>query len=697
MIPVDAEAGSPSPIKFERFLIFLRRYWWVPVFTLVVVVGVALVYLALRPPTYISLARVWETEKLSVPGDPAFTGDTANHYGTQIELLRSQKLQQLALAHLQNSRTNPIPLSQDSKPLQAHLRISQAPKSTVFNIEASCSNPEFAQAFLNALTVEYIEYKRNVRKTVSSDTLASISDQVLRLEKDLKSYQDALTAFVQTNNLIILQEEGNVAGVYLARLETQLSDIKLESQLLEASGVEQDWTGTTKTNGVSLADSLRGQYSGPVVVSTDRQTALREVELLKTARDKLSRYLRPKHPKIVKLTADIDRSQQLVDLFRNQSHEQLAAARQALKMKMEGFESAIKAWEPKVVAANARIAEAEHLKLNINRSQALYDHLTAHLQNVDLSRTMDKESEAILDAASPALRSYKVEAIVLGLAVFAGLAVGLAIVLLSDLRDDRFTSMSEASEKFAGAVVGQVPEVRNGNGNGSLPLLEHEDPRHMFAESYRNLRSALVFLPVEGERPRVILITSAVPEEGKSTVAANLARSLAFGGSKVLLVDGDLRRGILHELVGLAREPGLVEILQNSNAPHEVVQYTELPNLAFVSRGGGSTHPADVFLGPELDKLLARWRKVYDYILIDSSPVFADDDATTLAPKVDATLFVVRSRYSRAGVVREALELLGQRQAKVLGLVYNRADASARSYRYYKQDAYASSAANNGH
>jgi capsular exopolysaccharide synthesis family protein len=689
MIPVDAEGGAPSPIKIERFSIFLKRYWWVPLLTLVVAVGVAVAFIALRSPTYVSSARLWETEKLSVPGGPEFTGDTANYYGTQIELLRSQKLQQLALTRLQNSRTNPVPLGEDNRPLQVHLRIAQAPKSTVFNIEAASSNPEFAQSFLNALMTEYVEYKRNIRKTVSSDTLASISDQALRLEKDLKADQDALTVFERTNNMLILQEEGNIAGVYLARLETQLSDIKLESDLLEASVVDQEWTDTTKTNGLFLAESLRGPYSGPVFPSLDRQSSLREVELLKTERDKLSRHLRPKHPKIVKLNADIARAQQLVELFRSQNHQQLEAARQTLKMKLEGVESTIKDWEPKVQEANARIAEADHLKLNVNRSQALYDRLVALLQNVDLSRAIDQENEAILDTASPALRSYKVEAILLGLAIFVGLAIGLGTVLLIDLRDDRFTSTSEVSEKFDGAIVGQVPEVPVVIPNSPLPLLEHEDQRHMFAESYRNLRSALVYMPVEGEPPRVVLITSAVPDEGKSTVAANLARSLAFGGSNVLLVDGDLRRGTLHDLVGLASEPGLAEIIRASRDPQEVIQRTELPNLAFVSRGSTPVHPADIFLSPELDRVLSRWRKSFDYVLIDSSPVFAADDATTLAPKVDGTLFVVRSRYSRAGAVREALDLLGQRQAKVLGLVYNRADSSARKYHYYKHESYA--------
>jgi len=694
MVPMEAEGDSGSPLQIGRFFVFLKRYWWVPVLTVAVSLAVVLVYLAFAPPTYLSVARVWETEKLQVPGGAAFTGDLANYYGTQIELLRSSTMRQLALTRLQSSRTNTIPLGDDNKPMNVKLQVAQTPKSTVFAIQAACSNPEFAQAFLNALTVEYVEYKKNIRKLVSGDTLASISDQVLRLEKDLKADQDALIAFQRTNNLTILQQEGTIAGGYLARLKTQLSDLKLESQVMRASVLEQTWDASGKTNeSVLLADLLRNpNMTAPA--SPDHQSALREVELLKIEREKLSRFLRPKHPKIVKLDAAVDRAQKLVDIFHNQSREQLAAASDTLKMRIEGVESAIKEWEPKAVAANALIAEAERLKANINRSQVLYDRLVGLLQNVDISRNIDQETLAILDPASSAVRSYRIEMLVLGLAAGLGLVIGLGIVLLMDLGDDRFTSSREVSEKFAGTILGQIPEVVPTTRDGSLALLEHADARHAFAESYRNLRSALAFLRVEGDRPRVVLITSCLPEEGKSTVAVNLARSLAFGGSRVLLVDGDLRKGRLHEMLDLSPAPGLAELLQSPADPDRVFQTNCLPNLVFISRGDATGNPADAFFGPQLGEVLALWRQGFDYVLIDSSPVFAADDATTLAPKVDGTLFVVRSRSSRASEVRQALELLGQRQAKVLGLVYNRADASTLSYKCYKGEKYVQFGAN---
>jgi capsular exopolysaccharide synthesis family protein len=276
----------------------------------------------------------------------------------------------------------------------------------------------------------------------------------------------------------------------------------------------------------------------------------------------------------------------------------------------------------------------------------------------------------------------------LALAIIGGLSIGLGVVFLVEVRDDRLNSIVEVTEKFGGGVVGQVPELPEVEGGSQLLLLEDADEPHMYAESYRNLRSAILFLAVEGERPKIMLITSALPSEGKSTIAANLARAMGLSGSRVLLVDGDLRKGRLHEVLGLQGEPGLAEALRRPDDLDKAIQTNCRHRFAFLARGGQVSNPGDLFLGSAFDEVIRRLRQQFDYVLIDSTPIFAADDATTLAPKVDGTLLVVRSRFSRARPVREALELLCQRQARVLGLIFNRADASARSYYYYKHADY---------
>ena len=673
-----------SPFRIQKFIAFLRKYWWVPVLTLVVGLGAATAFFLLATPTFVSKAAMWETEKMNLPEGATFTQDQQTYLGTQTELLRSGRMRQLTLARLQAAGTNAVPLDKDGKPLGVKLKVTQAPKSSIFVVEAGSANPAYSQAYLDSLMDQYLEYKKNIRKVVSGDTLASISEQVQRMERDLKADQDALTTFQQSNNLAILQEEGTIAGGYLARLKTQLSDYQLESKLLEATALEQDLNGVGTTNFAgSLLAALSGQNSAPSQATAARQSAYQQVELLKIERAKLSKYLRPKHPKIVKLDEDIEKGQKLLELYHNQSRDQLATDRQALKMKTDSVEGSIKEWEVKVVDANARIAQAERLKLNVSRTQGLYDRLVNLLQNVDISRNIDQETLAVLESASPAERSYKLELAALALAILGGLTLGVGIIVLITIRDDRFSSVIEVNATFGDAVVGLLPEMTQKD-KTAMTVLEPDDPRFMYAESYRSLRSALLFLPVEGERPRVLLITSAVPNEGKSTIAANLARTLALGGSRVLLVDADLRKGRLHDMLGMQCEPGLVELLRHPDKLDSIVQQNSLENFFFLSRGKALGQSGDLFLNPAFDQLLTRIRRQFDYVLIDSSPVFAADDATTLGPKADGTLFVVRGNFSGARQVREALELLHQRQAKVLGLVFNRANASAHSYYYYK-------------
>jgi len=160
----------------------------------------------------------------------------------------------------------------------------------------------------------------------------------------------------------------------------------------------------------------------------------------------------------------------------------------------------------------------------------------------------------------------------------------------------------------------------------------------------------------------------------------------------VLLIDADLRRGQLHELFDTNREPGLAKLLRQQRPVAECIAPTALPNLSIIPSGEPSTDSSELFLSGDFDQLLQEAQKQFDYIIIDSAPVFAADDATTLAPKMDGVLFVVRGSFTRASLARQALELLYQRQAKVLGLIFNRANSHNGSYGYYKYADYCQSA-----
>jgi capsular exopolysaccharide synthesis family protein len=262
---------------------------------------------------------------------------------------------------------------------------------------------------------------------------------------------------------------------------------------------------------------------------------------------------------------------------------------------------------------------------------------------------------------------------------------GIAILLLLDRIDDRMASFTEFQHHFSENVLGQIPKEKT---KGKVTLLQPDDARHIFAESYRNIRSSIFFMPYDGPRPKTLLITSAVPNEGKSTVSANLAITLALSGARTLLIDGDLRRGALRDAFDISSKIGFAEVLKQEVNWREVVVPTSYPSLFLLPRGKTISQPSEHLLRESTDNLLKDLYSHYDYILIDSSPVLAADDTTSLAPKIDATLFVVRLSYTSARLTRKSLELLHARQVNVPGVILNYVDTSLPEYYYYQYAEY---------
>jgi capsular exopolysaccharide synthesis family protein len=200
-------------------------------------------------------------------------------------------------------------------------------------------------------------------------------------------------------------------------------------------------------------------------------------------------------------------------------------------------------------------------------------------------------------------------------------------------------------------------------------------------------------MPYDGPRPKSFLVTSAVPSEGKSTVSANLAITMALSGARTLLIDCDLRRGALRETFGISSKIGFSEVLKQEVNWREVVVPTAYETLFVLPRGKTLSQPSEHLLRDSTEALLKEIYQHYDYIIIDSSPVLAADDTTSLAPKIDATIFVVRLSYTSARLTKKALELLYGRQVNIPGVILNFVDTSLPEYYYYQYSEYYSTPA----
>lgn len=270
----------------------------------------------------------------------------------------------------------------------------------------------------------------------------------------------------------------------------------------------------------------------------------------------------------------------------------------------------------------------------------------------------------------------------------AGLAAGLLLLLLLDRFDDRANSFTDLQEMFDEPVLSQIPREKQADRNGRMRLLEPNDKRHAFREAFRNLRSSLLYMSSEDHHPKVLLITSAIPNEGKSVTAANLAITLAQAGGRALLVDADLRKGVQHERFGFESTPGLCEVLNGQIEWKAALRPTAEPNLFLLARGRTSTNPSELFLGPTTRNLLQEAAAQFDWVILDSAPVMAADDVATLAPRAEGVIFVFRANHTSARVARAALDLLYQRNVKIFGLAFNAIRPDSSDYYYYKYKSY---------
>lgn len=660
-------------IQSLRYLTILRKRWWVVLLTVSIGLCVAAWYVSQMPPAYRSEGRLMVSGQIRLTEGATYSEELVNFFGTQVELMKSEKVIESAQARVHALRP-------ELSPEKVALEVGQLPRASIFIMRAVGESPLYTQAYLNACMTEYVAAKKEMRSQKSESTTVAIQDELVRLEKEMDADGEKLHEFQKENNIGFLHEEGNSAGLYLAQLNRQLADLKTEYDLLELLNLDQNLdrektAATSGSNPSGARDTTLANY-GPLA---EYQRAKQQLQMLKAEREDFSRYLRPKHPTIVTLDEQINRGEKLIEAFRNQSVETLKTRRESIRLQIQNIEGVIKQWGEKALDLSRRVADFDKIKAKGERTKGQYDRLLANLRSVDVTKSVDQDTVTILDKASPAIsiRPGMVKIMSIGFGI--GLLLGLIILFIMDKLDDRISSFMEFGAHYPEHILGQIPTE---NMAGDLALLKHSDARHSLLESYRTLRSSLLFLPVEGARPKTLLITSAAPGEGKTTVASNLAIILAFSGARVLLVDADLRRGRLHSLFGIPPEGGFAKVLQQRIPWADAIVKTNIENLSVLPRGKSLPHPAEHFLSKVTDQFLQDVYDQFDYILLDSAPVLVADDTLSLAPKIDGVLFVVRFAQSSARMGRRALDLLNHRQVNVLGLICNDVHLSEAEYGY---------------
>jgi succinoglycan biosynthesis transport protein ExoP len=668
-----------------RFGRLLGKFWWIPLLTTTISLAIASLLVFQQKEMFVSAGRMMVSGRINIQQGASFSEELANFFGTQIELMKSAEVRGNAANRLaaMEPQLQPVPVT---------LSVSQLPQTSIFVLSTTGSEPQYTQKILDATMQEYVATKKEMRSSKSDSTQTAIMDEITRVERDMRQGEAELLAFQKENNVGYLEQEGNSAGAYLSTLNRQLADLKTQHELLDSLDIDQiiEKTQREPAQAGDIAARAVDPDSGSIFGDGMRPEeeylqAKQRLSVLKAQRDEFAKVLRPKHPQMVELGQQISEQETLIASFRSQSVDRLKNRRDSIKHQIDTLESAIKEWSTKALSLSQRLAEYNRIKATVDRSKGLYDRLVTNLHDVDVTRNVDQDMVSVLEKASPAqpIKPGLVRILVTG--TTAGLLFGLAILGFIFQIDDRVVSTLDLQPRFDEHILAQIPTEKH---KGPLEPLKANDPRHAFAESLRALRSSLLYLPFEGERPKTLLVTSAAPNEGKSTIAVNLAITMALAQVRVLLVDGDLRRGTLHRFFNRDCDPGLSDLLLDRVHPEKCILPTSIPNLDLATRGMSIPNPGEIFLGARLNQFLRDVYESYECVIFDSSPVLAADDTASLAPKLDAAMFIVRFSHSSTRLSKKAIELLRDRQANVIGLVCNDVSQAHQEYYHYKYPEY---------
>lgn len=600
--------------------------------------------------------------------------------------------------------------------LRERIRVSQKGNTDIAAIRAQAGDPEEAARIANTYAETYVEYTLEDNKRVARSIRQFTESQLKKVEQELAAYEQALTAMkdsIGAYSALAMEDPTGSAGEIFTTLN------RLEIELATALAERDQAQNQLAVLEEELKDrgSIFGQYrqiaSDPVLTNNPEIASLRaHLVDLQLQKARLLEQYTENHPQVIQLTHEIAQTEkQLNDAIRtvvsstpsisdpvyqtlvNGIIEQKAKA-VSLDAKIQALRSLIASYEQRVEGISKTALDYKRLERKVNAQSKVYELLLTKLQEARIAEAQEVGDAKVIDMAevpsapvSPRTRTN----ILLG--ALLGLMLGIGGAFLMEYLDNSVKTQEEV-ERFLGVpVLGTVPfiQVRERVEDEAelieRRLITHTEPRSPISEAYRSIRTSLRFLSV-GNPPRSLVITSTIAREGKSSTVANVAVTLAQMGSRVLLVDADMRNPMLHKVFGVGRGPGFADYFTQLYSPEDLVkEISEIENLYLIPSGKTPPNPAELLASAMTHTFLKWGLENFDYVLFDSPPILPVTDAVELGKKADGVLLVVRAGETDRNALVDAKRILDRANVRVLGAVLNALDVE-RHYGYYHKYRY---------
>lgn len=706
---------SPREPHLYDYLLILRKHQWLILsFMLTVVTIVSIATFRMRP-VYVASARI-EIDRensniLPFQGTDSYDYmmDLENYIETQSRILTSETMA------LQTIRTTGLAsnpefsgggalseaiatgsLANQKRPPEigaflSSLSVKRIPNSRLMEITFESTDPYLAARILNAHLDNYIEQNYRSRYEATMNASAFLQGRLDELKKRVENSENARINYERENQIWSVDDKQNTTMQRLSDLNKELTDA--ESETLKRRALYE----YAESGALDAVPQLRDNS-----VIQDMQKRRGELAIQYT--DALNQY-GPNFPKVQRLQAQIREVDDQITRERKGIVVQLKSDFDEAKARQELLRQRLEQQKAETNAMSEKLVQYNILKREAEANKALYDGLLTKLKEAGISAGLKSSNIRVVDPAMvPSTPARPAKTRNIALAFLVGLVGGVGLALLREYLDNtvktpddietlaRLPSLAVVPAFGEGAVGGRKAGILKGSSNGhekKIELVAQHLPKSQMSEAFRALRTALL-LSQPDHPPQVILVTSALPREGKTTAAANLAVTLAQLGDKTVLVDADLRKPGVGRLLslGTGKYAGLSSYLAGASTLDLVtVPHPAIPNLAAIPTGPLPPNPADLLSSHRLAEAVAELRTKYKFIVIDSPPIMAATDAVILSVQVDGVLLVVRSGETPKEAFTRSRDLLISVKSRLLGVVLNAVDANAPdyyySYRYY--------------
>lgn len=547
------------------------------------------------------------------------------------------------------------------------LSVDRAGLTYIMRVSYTSRNPQKSAKVANAFADEYIVDQLEAKYTATETVNDWLGERLISLRQEVEA-ADARVSQYQVSNGLMSAQGATMAEQEVSVLNGQIANARAEQAekiaRLDAARSQLAKGGGGGDVGATLAS---GTIAGLRSQEADASRRLAELN---------ARY-GPRHPEVQKAEgqlADIRGGiQQEINRIMSNLEAEVRVATQRTNSLANSQGSA-----RGTLAANSRsqVGLAE-LQRKADASRAIYESLLNRSKETAAQEGIQQPDARVLSYARNGFQSYPNLALAVAFGLVAGLVAGAAAVLAAELFETGFATAESVERRLRITHLASLPLAPKRKGPGSARLAPQDyladHPLSAFAEAFRNLRASILLAPEGDEAPRVVAVCSSLPHEGKTVTAFGLMRTIALAGSKVVLVDADLRRRGVSKLAK-ASGPGLVEVLEGE-LPWERAIVADPASGGFVLPVSKTPeHGEDLLGSPKMDALIEQLKKRFDMVIIDTPPVLALAEARLVAAKTDGVVFVVRWRKTPGKAAEIGLTTLVDSGVKVLGVALSQVD-----------------------